>query len=121
MHATILVAMIFIILLGLEWHFRLRTARVIAALLAMVVLFFAAPGYTRAARHALGMSRSERITEIRGNPVSDYVSGVRTMERAISEDANMGANARLIALAALLWLAVSPILRRAPRAPPTLE
>lgn len=117
MNATILVALAFAALLGLEWRYRLKSLRVATALLALVVLFYAQPVYTRAARRAHVMPPAERVTEIRGARLPEYVSGVRTMERVVAEDANMGADARRLALGVLFWLACSPVFWRAARAP----
>jgi hypothetical protein len=111
-NATMLIAIVFAMLLGLEWRYRLKSMRVAAAALAIVVLFFAAPNYTRAARQALETPAAERVTHIRGSRLSEYVSGVRTMEHSVGEDSNMDANARLLSLGILFWLACSPVLWR---------
>jgi hypothetical protein len=114
-NATIPVAIIFAVLLVLEWRYRLRSMRLAAVALALLLFLFAQPGYTRAARRALMMPPAERVTQIRGSPLSDYVSGVRTMEQAVGDDSNMGANARMLSVGVLVWLACSPVLRRARR------
>lgn len=117
MNATILMALLFAILLWLEWRFRLRSMRVAAALLALVVLFFSQPDYTRAARQAIVMPSAERVTEVRGSQLTAYASGVRTMEHVVGEDSNAGANARLLAIGILFWLGCSPALPRRYRTP----
>ena len=109
---TLVIALVFVLLLGLERWRGLRSVRIFAAVLALTVLFVAQPGYTRAARSALGMPSSERITHIRGDRLSEYASGVRTMEQAVADDAKMGSHARLLALGVLFWLACSPVLPR---------
>ena len=115
MNATTILALFFAVLLGVEWRYRPGWLRLGAALFALAVLFFAQPGYTRAARRALSMPPSERITQgFDGRPLSDYVSGVRTMERAVVDDVEMGADARLLAIGVLFWLACTPVVRGAP-------
>jgi len=104
--------MTFAVLLWLEWKYQIRSLRLVALSLSLVVLFFAQPGYTRAARGALVTPPAERVTHVRGEVLSEYVSGVRTMERAVGEDAKMGANARLLSLGVMLWLASTPLFRR---------
>lgn len=114
MTETILIATVFVVLLGLEWRYRLRSLRVGTALLAIGLWLFAQPSATRAARRALEMSPAERVTEIAGGePLSEYAVGVRTMEQAVADDARMFANERLLSIGVLFWLAFSPVLRGA--------
>jgi hypothetical protein len=113
--ATILLAILFAFLLGLEWRYRSGSIRVAAASLALVVLFFAQPIATRAARRALVMSPAERVTRVGGDQLSEYASGGRTMEQAVADDVDLDADARLLSLGILFWLACSPVLRRARR------
>lgn len=81
-------------------------------MLALFVIWFTQPLPRRAARLAIVAPPADRVTEIRGDPLTDYGSGVATMERAIIRDAQMFANENLIALGVLMWLACSPALRR---------
>lgn len=113
MNETMLVALVFAVLLGLEWRYRLRSMRVGVASLALIVLWFAQPLPHRAARRAFSAPPAERVTELRGSPLSEYMSGVLTMEQAVAEDARMDAGARLLCVGVLFWLACSPALRRA--------
>lgn len=106
-------ALIYAVLLGLEWRSRLRTLRLAAALLTLVVLFLAQPSSTRAARWAIEAPHAQRITSL-GSPLSEYESGVATMRQAVEQDSRLGAKARLLSVAVLCWLACSPIIRRAP-------
>jgi len=110
---TIIVVLVFAVLLGLEWRFRLRSVRLGTALLAVLVWVYAQPNPTRAARRALDTPPAERVTEIRGNRLSEYAIGVRTMERAAGEDAMMFDTERLLSVGVLFWLACSPVFRRA--------
>jgi len=110
-NGTILVALVFAVLLGFEWRYRLGRLRLTAVLLALFVLFFAQPSSTRAARWAIVAPPSQRITEL-GYPLADYESGVETMRQAVEHDSEIGANARLLSIAVLVWLACSPMTRR---------
>ncbi len=118
MSLTAAIAVVFAILLGLEWHYRFRSLRLAAALMALVVWMSLQPLPTRAARRALAMPDSQRVTQrSNGDPLSGYDSGVRTMEQAVAEDIALEANERLLAVAVLLWLACSPVIRRAHERP----
>jgi hypothetical protein len=110
MSATLLVAATFVVMLLLDWRFRLKSLRVCTALLALVVMFFAQPSPRRAAREAIAASPAERVAVLQGAPVSDYDSGVLTMERAVIADSRIGAAASLLSVGVLLWLACSPVL-----------
>jgi hypothetical protein len=110
---TIVVATIFVLLLGLEWRYRLRRLRVGTALLSLVVLALSQPNYTGAQRRALATPPAERITEVEYHgPISAYESGVYTTMREVGGAAGVTANIRLAAVAALVWLACSPALRQ---------
>lgn len=113
MNVTLLVALVFAVLLVLEWRYRLRSVRLGTALFALVVLSFAHPLTRRAARKALLAPPEERVTQLRGSPVPEYVSGVLTMEEFFADEAEMESDARLLAIGVLFWLACSPALRRA--------
>lgn len=116
MSATTLIALTFAVLLGLEWRYQLRSVRLGTAFLALVVLWFAQPLPHRAARRAIAAPPAERVTEFTGvRSLTEYESGVVTMEQAVGADTRMGANARMLVVGVLFWLACSPVLRRAPR------
>jgi hypothetical protein len=115
------VAVAFAVLLGLEWRYRLKTLRIGAAILAVVMLVFFQPNYHAAWRRAMGTPPSERITGYPGTspgsvarPLSEYESGVFTMRRALSETVAGYARERELAVGVLLWLACSPAFRRVP-------
>ena len=113
MNETVLLAVVFALLLGLEWRFRLRSVRVGAALLALGVWLVAQPLPRRAARRVIGAPPAERVTRIAdGPPLSEYASGVVTMEQAVVDDAMMDSNARILSVGVLFWLACSPGFRR---------
>jgi hypothetical protein len=111
--ANMLLGLAFVVMLMVEWRYRLRAVRVAAAVLALVVLYIAQPGAHSAARRALEMPPAERITQIPyHSPLTDYESGVFTMERAVVEDSDVGEPARLLAIGVLAWLACSPAFKR---------
>lgn len=103
----------FAVLLGFEWRYRLRSVRITAAVLALASGLFAQPLSNRAARRVIAAPMAERVTRTPdGTPLSDYESGVLTMEEAVVEDVMMGAPVRLLSVGALFWLACSPVFRR---------
>ena len=116
---TAVVALVFVVLLVVEWTRRLSAARIVAAPFALVVLYAAQPGAWRAARRAFDMPAAERTTTWPGSDrvASQYESGVLTMHRAMVDDIMIGFHARMIALGALAWLAISPVLRGSTREP----
>ena len=101
-------------LLAIEWSRPLRSIRALAVLLALVLLGFAQPGLGRAVRAAIEVPAADRDTSLGGQHVQPdgYASGVLTMERAVERDAAFGMPYRAIAIAGLVWLAVSQSLRR---------
>jgi hypothetical protein len=108
---TVLLILFFIGLLVLEWRYRQRLLRAMAIAISLIVMLFAQPGFHRAARVAFWRPEAERILRIGNRRVTDYESGIMTMEQALVEDASIGADARHISLAVLIWLALTPILR----------
>jgi hypothetical protein len=102
-------------LLIMEWVRRSSLARVGAVMLSLVILFFAQPNSGRAYRRALSIPKDQRVVEMTNwGRLDEFTSGVFTMQRAVDEDSEMGAHARFAACLTLLWLALSPILRRKP-------
>jgi hypothetical protein len=114
MNETIFVAAFFTILLALEWRYRLAIIRLVTVVVTLLVLVFTEPNPRRAARRAIVAPPAERVTQLRGSPLSDYGSGVVTMERAVVADEEAFADENLLALGVLIWLACSPALRRSP-------
>ncbi len=110
---TTLLALVFAVLLWLEWRYQLRSVRIAAALLALIIWLFAQPLPHRAARRVIAAQPAERVTRIAdGPPLSEYASGVVTMEDAVVEDMKADDNVRLLSVGVLLWLACSPVFRR---------
>ena len=112
MEQTLVLAVVFVVLLMLDWRYRLTSLRLATVLIALIVLIFTAPSARRAARHAFVAPPAERVTQLHGSLVSEYESGVLTMERAVVADKQMFSNENLLALAVLVWLACTPSLRR---------
>jgi hypothetical protein len=115
MTEAILVALVFGLLLACEWRYQLRTLRLAIVMLALGVMFFAQPGYISVARRVSVAPPKERITEIRGKPISEYLSGVTTLYEAFGKAGRARRGVRLVALGTLVLLACSPVLRRVPR------
>lgn len=103
--------LLILVLLGLEWKYHSKLARVTALLTALVLSWVAFPLPGRAMRSAIALPPQQRVPWP-GPANSDYASGVVTMQRAVDEDIANGRSDRLIAVATLLWLALTPILRR---------
>jgi len=112
--ARILLPLVFVVLLGVEWRYRLRIVRLTAVLLAVVIWSFAQPLAHRAARWAIIAPPRDRVTRfVDGPPLTDYESGVATMEHAVFDDMKIDADTRTLCEVVVLWLAFSPVLRRA--------
>jgi hypothetical protein len=109
---TITVALVFVALLGLDWRYRRTSVRLGTVALALVVWWFAQPGYTTAARQASAAGPAERSTQLRGEPLSEYMSGVDTMYKFVLEQDEQYADIRLLTLGVLVWLAGAPVVRR---------
>ena len=116
---ALVLAGVFVVLLGLEWRYARRALRVGTVLLALLVLAFYTPNYTGARRRALGAAREQRVSPPGIDSVGDYARGVYTMSETVGEAAEFGWAARLTALGALTWLACTPAFRssRASAAP----
>ena len=115
MSETILVALVFVVLLGLEWRKQIKGVRLGTAMLSLMVFLLAQPDYTTAARRVSVAPPEERITQLHGLSISEYESGVTTMYAAMDEASDRHAAIRLLMLGVLLWLACSPARRRTQR------
>ena len=119
MNATLILTAGFAALLALEWRYRRAGLRLAAALFALAVLFVCEPNLTGARRQALSAPLSERVTRspLAGSEtqvLSDYQSGVYTTMQFAVQDLGYGGGCRLAAVGTLVWLACSPVFRRAP-------
>ena len=122
MNRPILLALLFAMLLGIEWRYRLRSARLAAAMLAVAAWLFVQPTPPRAAREVMWAPPAARVTRMRpvDGPLSEYQSGVATMERAVEDNIRMGEDTRVLCVGVLFWLACSPAFRTA-RGPSAAE
>jgi hypothetical protein len=112
MLAMPLLLLVFVGILVVEWQRRSAVARTVALVLALIVLFFSQPVTGRAMRRAIGRPRAERVLELQNwGKLSDYASGVLTMQRAVQEDAALHGNYRLLSMGVLIWLTLSPAVR----------
>lgn len=111
MKEWVLVGLIFAVLLGIEWRYRLPSVRLGTIVFSLLVLLFAQPNVTAAARRVSVTPPEARVTRLHGSPISDYESGVATMVEAIDEAGEERREVRLLALGVLCWLACSPVLR----------
>ena len=67
-------------------------------------------------RQVIGLPHDKRLLSLENwPPLSDYQSGVLTMLQAVKEDAALGARERLLSVGVLVWLSLSPVLRRTVR------
>jgi hypothetical protein len=112
MSETLLIALVFLVLLGLEWWYRSKSARLAAAVLALLILFFYQSSAARAARQVISLPPADRVTHSLG---TDYASGVATMYEAVADDSMGGSNERLLSIGVLFWLSCSLVLPRARR------
>lgn len=105
---TIGVAAGFLLLLGFEWRYKLRSLRVGTALLALMIWLLCQPNFGAAGRRVSTAPPESRVTQIGGEKISDYLSGVTTTLYAIGDAEGERATCRMLALSVLFWLACSP-------------
>ena len=112
MHTWIL-ALVFAVLLGLEWRYRRRSLRLGTVALALMVLWLAQPqpNITVAARRASAAPPEARIRVYGKDTLSAFMSGVDLMREYVSDQYTWDAE-RALALGTLAWLAASPAFRR---------
>ena len=111
----LLFALTAVVLLGIEWTYKSVMARIGAMLLALIQLWITQPSPHAAVRAVIGLSRDQRVTKMRSSDpdtVSDYASGVLTMEQAMEREISFQDTDRYMAISVLLWLALTPGLRR---------
>jgi len=111
---TIVVALVSAILLGLDWRYRRRSLRLGTVILALVVWYVVQPSITVAGRRATAAGPEERVRVLRGDTLSEYMSGVDIMREYVIQANEEDRDIRLIALGVLAWLACSPAFRRDP-------
>ncbi len=102
-------------LLVVEWRRKWPAIRVLLVLMALFQLWVAQPSPYRALRNVINLPPGQRVTTLGESDsvrVDDYRSGVHTLWRAVQWELEEGARDRMIAVAVLVWLAVSPIIPR---------
>jgi hypothetical protein len=109
---TLILALVFAVLLGLEWRHRRRGLRLGTVALALIILWLAQPNITAAARRASAAPPEARIRVYGKDTLSAYMSGVDLMREYVSEQYNAAGAQRALALGTLAWLAASPAFRR---------
>jgi hypothetical protein len=64
-------------------------------------------------RQAINLPKEKRMLALPNwGALSDYQSGVLTMQRAMQEDMSIGARGRLLGVGVLVWLSLSPAILR---------
>lgn len=98
-------------LLVAEWRLRSNVLRLAMILISLCGLGLLLPSPHIAARRAMNLPTSERIDRWHDAPMTEYQSGVATMRREVYENIELHSTERLILMAAVLWLSLSPALR----------
>lgn len=96
---------------------RVAFARLAATFLALGLLFFAEPKPYRALRHAAFVPPEERVEFnfwVPSKPATEFESGVFTLYEYILDDLRIDRQERLLGIAILTALALTPIFRRVP-------
>jgi hypothetical protein len=112
MEASTMLTAGIILLLLLDWRYQSWSIRLGVILLTLCLLIFAQPGLYRAFRQAMLAPPTERIASTPTRTLLEYESGVYTMKQAFANEIEAVAMERTIAVAVLVWLAASPVLRR---------
>jgi hypothetical protein len=122
MSETLILSVVFLALLALEWwrwgRRGWRILRIGTVLLAVAVMWWYQPNLYSALRGTLSMPPTKRDTTLFGRrPLSEYESGAVTMFQVSSAAARRMAPPHDVAFGALIWLALSPTLRRLAQGP----
>ena len=119
MNVATLLAVVIILLLGVDWRYRRPSIRIAVTLLTLLMLLVAQPTLYRAFRRAALAAPAERTDSIPSRKLSEYETGVYTMKQAFDEEIEDESTHRMIAVAVLAWLAASPVLQRRRSSSPT--
>ena len=113
MISLLVFALIQLTLLTIDWFRRSRVARIVALLGALAQLSWSQPKPHAIARDLVNLPPSERVKTLPSDttPVSDYVSGVVTMEQAMERSMDRKSFDRLMGLGTLVWLVLTPVIR----------
>jgi hypothetical protein len=102
-------------LLGIEWWRRSILARLAALVLALFQLSLSEPNGMSARRAVLLLPREQRVLTLgpsRTDTLSDYKSGVLTMDEALAREYWFLFPHRVMSRTILVWLVLAPVLRR---------
>jgi hypothetical protein len=113
MAIDIVVVAALVILLALEWRYRRMALRLAAIGAALAVLWFTDINYTVVRRAASAVPVAERTRVLRGDTLPEYYAGVEVALDKVRESRDATRPFRLLALGMLVWLGVTPALRRA--------
>jgi hypothetical protein len=89
-----------------------QSVRVGAVAFALIVYVFAQPSITTAARRASAAPPEARIRVLRGDTLSEFMSGVDLMRDYAVQQFESRADIRLLMLGVLVWLACAPAFRQ---------
>lgn len=107
----VIVALVFAVLLALEWRYRRAWLRLGIVALAVVVHVVATPSITVAARQATAAPPEARVRIFWGDTLSEYMSGVDQMREYMADQFDLTAGVRRVTLGVLVWLACEPGMR----------
>src|SRR5258707_10187903 len=102
-------------LLIIEWWRRSILARLAALVLALFQLSLSEPDGMSARRAVLLLPRERRVLTVGPSPtetLSDYQSGVLTMDEALAREYWFLYPHRVMSRSTLVWLVLAPVLRR---------
>lgn len=106
---TLLVAAAFLIA---DWVLKTRVIRLVTVTLAVGGILLLEPNVYEAFRSALMVPPENRVRLVGQRELSEYESGVEMMRREVASHVELHRPSRTILEVTLIWLAVSPALRR---------
>lgn len=109
---TVVIAAVVAVLLAIDWLYRGRVARALAVALALLLWWYSLPNYTVAGRRASATPPEKRASQLRGDSLSQYMSGVVTMREAMVAQQEAALPYGLVGIGVLAWLACVPLVRR---------
>ena len=109
---TIVIALVFLVLLGLDWRYRRRSMRLGTVAFALIVWMFSQPNVTIAGWQVTRMAHKSDSTPS-AEPLSEYFRGATAMREAVLEQDDASSDRRLLAVTVLSWLACSTSFRQA--------
>jgi hypothetical protein len=115
MSSFLIFSALILVLLGIEWWRRSILARLAVLVLALFQLSFSEPDGMSARRAVLLLPREQRVLTLGPSPtdtLSDYQSGVLTMDEALAREYWFLFPNRVMSRSILVWLVLAPVLRR---------